>query len=189
MLGLLLQILEDGVLTDAQSRKTDFKNTVVVMTSNVGARAITGGSRPLGFSGREDTAQARYEQIQAQALEEARQTFRPELLNRVDGIVVFRPLAQEEIRAIAARLLADTGRRLAEKGVTLHVEEEALTALAEAGFDPVYGARPLRRCLRRQVEDTLAEMLLDGRLQSGDTAAVCLRDGTVRVEKNESGDA
>ncbi len=189
VLGLLLQILEDGVLTDAQSRKTDFKNTVVVMTSNVGARAITGGSRPLGFSGREDTAQARYEQIQAQALEEARQTFRPELLNRVDGIVVFRPLAQEEIRAIAARLLADTGRRLAEKGVTLHVEEEALTALAEAGFDPVYGARPLRRCLRRQVEDTLAEMLLDGRLQSGDTAAVCLRDGTVRVEKNESGDA
>lgn len=187
VLSLLLQILEDGVLTDGQSRKTDFKNTVVVMTSNVGARAITGGSRPLGFSGQEDTAQACYEQIQGRALEEARQTFRPELLNRVDGIVVFRPLNREEIRTIATRLLASTGRRLAEKGVTLHVEEDALTALAEAGFNPMYGARPLRRCLRRQVEDKLAEMLLDGRLQSGDTAAVCLRDGTVQVEKRIDG--
>ena len=186
--SILLQILEDGILTDSQSRTADFKNTVVVMTSNVGAQLITGGGRRLGFSGREDTAQGRYDELRVRVMEEARRVFRPEFLNRVDGVVVFRPLEREQIRQIADRLLDKVRERLSSKGVALQVRSEALDALAEQGFDPVYGARPLRRCVRRQVEDSLAEMLLTGRLRSGDKAMVLLRDGQVAVEKVD-GDA
>ncbi len=181
--SLLLQILEDGALTDSQSRKTDFRNTVVVMTSNVGAKIITGGSRQLGFSGREDTAQTRYEELRGMVMEEAKKVFRPEFLNRVDGVIVFRPLEREQIRLIASGLLSRIGSRLRAKGVSMEVTAEALDALAEQGFDPVYGARPLRRCLRRQVEDRLAEMLLDGRLRSGDRAEISLEGGEIAVEK------
>ncbi len=181
--GLLLQILEDGVLTDAHSRKTDFKNTVVVMTSNVGAQAILGGSRPLGFSGREDSAQERYERLRERVMEEARRVFRPELLNRVDAIVVFRALEREQIRRIARRLLEKVERRLNGKGVTMETDSAVLDALAEQGYDPDYGARPLRRCLRRLVEDRLAEMLLAGDIAAGSRVRLTVRDGTIQVEK------
>ncbi len=183
ILNLLLQILEDGVLTDAQSRKTDFRNTIVVMTSNVGAKAITGGGRQLGFSGLDDTAQQQYENIRSQVLEQARRAFRPELLNRIDEMIVFRPLTQREIEQIAAGMLDAVRARLEEKGVELIVSPEALESLARQGFDPIYGARPLRRCLRERVEDRLAEMLLRGELRPGDRARAVLRDGEVAVEK------
>ena len=181
--GLLLQILEDGVLTDSHGRKADFKNAVVVMTSNVGARAILGGGRKLGFSGREEGAGARYEQLKEQVLAEARQVFRPELLNRVDAIVVFRALEREEIRAIAAGLTDKVAARLADKDIALDVTPEALDELARQGYDPDYGARPLRRKLRQAVEDPLAEMLLSGAAGPGDRVRVTLRDGEIRVEK------
>ena len=181
--GILLQILEDGCLTDSHSRRTDFKNTVVVMTSNVGAQTIVGGARTVGFSGREDTAQARYDTLRARVLEEAKRVFRPELLNRVDAVVVFRPLEREQMRQIAANLMEKIARRLAAKGVTLTVTEQALDALGAEGYDAAYGARPLRRHLRRTVEDVLAGMLLDGTLQKGDRVQCRLADGKVRLEK------
>ncbi len=180
VLNLLLQILEEGVLTDARSRKTDFRNTVVVMTSNVGGTA--GGGHPLGFSGSEGIS-ARYEAVRKKAMEEAERTFRPELLGRMDEIIVFRPLASEEIEKIAAGMLEGIALRLRERGVELTVEPEALRALAEAGYDVRYGARPLRRVLRERVEDRLAELFLQGELVPGDRAAVTLRDGLPAVER------
>jgi ATP-dependent Clp protease ATP-binding subunit ClpC len=183
VLNLLLQILEDGVLTDSQSRKTDFRNTVIVMTSNVGARTITTGARPLGFDSQEDTGRRRQEVLESYVLEQARQTFRPEFLNRVDEIVVFHPLGQEELCAIAQGMLDQIGQRLAEKNIAMTAAPEAVEALAQMGHDPVYGARPLRRCLRQQVENALAELLLQGELKPGDRVALALRDGAVRVEK------
>ena len=183
ILNVLLQVLEDGVLTDAGSRKTVFSNTIIVMTSNVGARTITAGGRRLGFSGGEDGGAARYEVIRGQVLEEARRSFRPEFLNRVDEVIVFRPLEKEEIRRIAAGMLERIGRRLAGRSVTLEADPEALRLLAESGFDPVYGARPLRRRLRERVEEPLSELLLRGKLRPGDTARAVVRDGKVAVEK------
>ena len=180
--GLLLQVLEDGVLTDARSRKTDFKNTVIVMTSNVGAQAVVGG-RALGFSGQGDSAQARYEQMRTRVMDEARRVFRPELLNRMDAIVVFRPLEREQLRPIAARLVDRVAARLADRGVALEADESALDALAEKGFDAAYGARPLRRCLRREVEDPLAEMVLAGSLAAGDRVRLTAREGQICLEK------
>ncbi len=181
--GLLLQILEDGCLTDGRSRKTDFKNTVIVMTSNVGAQTIAGPGRRLGFSGQADSAAGRYEEMKERVMAQAREVFRPELLNRVDAIVVFRPLEREQIRRIAAGLMDKVRSRLGTKGVDLEVTEPALDALAREGFDPAYGARPLRRCVRRLVEDPLAEMLLAGDLTAGDRVRADLRDGAVVVEK------
>lgn len=183
VLNLLLQILEDGVLTDAQSRKTDFRNTVVVMTSNVGARAITGGAQPLGFSGGEGSDAGHYETIRRRVMTEARRMFRPEFLNRVDEIVVFRPLETEELRQIARSMAEKTRERLARRGVTLEMTEEALDELAARGYDPAYGARPLRRVMRQRVEDPLAEMLLREELAPGDRVRAILQDGAVVLEK------
>ena len=183
VLGLLLQILDEGILTDANSRKTDFRNTVIVMTSNVGAKTILGGGRKLGFSGQEESPQVRYELMRGRVMEEVRRAFRPEFINRIDDVIVFRPLEEGEIRQIARGMLERIQGRLLPMGVELVVEPETLEALARLGFDPVYGARPLRRCLRERVEERLAEMLLEGELKSGDTARAALRDGEIVLEK------
>ena len=183
VLNLLLQILEDGVLTDAGNRKTDFRNAIVVLTSNVGAEALRTGGAPMGFSGREDRAAARYEGIRERAVEAARRTFRPELLNRIDELIVFRPLNKAEMETIAAGMLEQIGERLRAQGIELAVEPEALDRLAELGYDPRYGARPLRRCLRERVEDPLAELLIRGEIAPGDRVRAVLREGAVAVEK------
>ena len=183
VLGLLLQILDDGVLTDGNSRKTDFRNTVIVMTSNVGAKTILGGGRRLGFSGQEESSQVRYELIRDRVMEEVRRAFKPEFINRIDDVIVFRPLEEEEIRRIAEGMIGRIQGRLIRLGVELAVERETVEALAKLGFDPVYGARPLRRCLRERVEEKLAEMLLSGELQKGDAARASFRDGSIVLEK------
>ena len=182
VLNLLLQILEDGILTDARSRRTDFRSTVLVMTSNVGAAA--GAGHALGFSGGGDDA--RWETVRRRASEEAERMFRPELLGRLDEVIVFRPLEREQIERIAAGMLARIAVRLAERGVILETEPEALVRLAEEGYDPRYGARPLRRRLRERVEDRLADMLLRGELSAGDRALLTIREGepaVVRVDE------
>ena len=179
VLNLLLQVLEDGVLTDSLSRRVDFRNTVIVMTSNVGAGEISTGGRPMGFSGREDGAAARFERIRDRAREEAGRSFRPEFLNRVDEIIVFRPLTRAETEQIADKMLSQVKERARARGVDLEVSPEALTLLAERGYDPVYGARPLRRRIREQVEDPLAEMLLREELNPGDRV-------TARLGENEN---
>ena len=116
-------------------------------------------------------------------MEELRRTFKPEFLNRIDETIVFRQLTEEDIRHIAQRMLQITGGRMAQQGITLLADDDAVTALAKDGFDPQYGARPLRRAIQNEVEDAVAELMLEGTLQSGDTARICLRDGKVTIEK------
>ena len=183
--NILLQILEDGIVTDSQGRRVDFKNTIIVMTSNVGARNITAADKPLGFDGRETEAdeKARFDRIKQAVMDELRRTFKPEFLNRIDETIVFRQLTEEDIRRIAQRMLEITGKRMAQQGITLLADDEAVTALAKDGFDPQYGARPLRRAIQNEVEDAVAEQMLEGKLQSGDTAHICLQDGKVAIEK------
>ena len=184
--NILLQILEDGVVTDSQGRKVDFKNTVIVMTSNVGARNITADAAKLGFDGKEkdetESDEARFARIREAVMTDLKHTFRPEFLNRIDEIIVFRQLTQENIVEIARRMLAVTGGRMAQQGITLQADDDAVTELARDGFDPQYGARPLRRAIQSMVEDAVAEQMLEGKLRSGDTARIRLRDGKVVIE-------
>ena len=185
--NILLQILEDGIVTDSQGRRVDFKNTIIVMTSNVGAKNITAAEKPLGFDGSDPDAQKdeaqSFARIREAVMTELRQTFRPEFLNRIDEIIVFRQLTEENIRSIARRMLDIIGGRMAQQGITLQADDDAVAALAKDGFDARYGARPLRRTLQTEVEDAVAEQILEGKLQSGDTAHVCLKDGKVVIEK------
>ena len=181
--NLLLQILEDGRLTDSQGRRADFRNTVVVMTSNVGARQITSRGR-LGFAG-EDGQLVRQQRIRDQVTDELKRTFRPEFLNRIDETVVFRQLGEEDLEEIAARLLAETGRRMEALGLTLRVEVGVAAHLAREGFDPASGARPLRRRIQRLVEERVAEELLAGRLRRGDGVKVGLRENELAIEREK----
>ena len=176
--GILLQIMEDGVVTDAQGRKADFKNTIVVMTSNVGAARITAKGGKLGFSPtqRRDGETRSLEELRGAVLEDLKKVFRPEFLNRLDETIVFTQLGHSEIRAIAERMLERVAGRMKSLGVTLRFTDEALEALASQGFDPDYGARPLRRAIRTEVEDMAAEQLLSGALQAGDEALVDVKD-------------
>ena len=181
--NLLLQILEDGRLTDSQGRRADFRNAVVVMTSNVGARQITSRGR-LGFAG-EDGQLVRQQRIRDQVTDELKRTFRPEFLNRIDETVVFRQLGEEDLEEIAARLLAETGRRMEALGLTLRVEVGVAAHLAREGFDPASGARPLRRRIQRLVEERVAEELLAGRLRRGDGVKVGLRENELAIEREK----
>ena len=188
--NILLQILEDGIVTDSQGRRVDFKNTIIVMTSNVGAKNITAAETPLGFHSGDKSAEEdetkRYERIRQAVMDDLKKSFRPEFLNRIDEIIVFRQLTQENIREIASRMLQVTGRRMAEQGITLDVDDDALTELARDGFDPQYGARPLRRSIQNLVEDAVAEQMLEGRLRNGGTAHVRLKDGKVVIESESA---
>ena len=184
--NILLQILEDGIVTDSQGRRVDFKNTVIVMTSNVGAKNITAAEAArLGFDAteKETDENARFQRIKEAVMAELKRTFKPEFLNRIDETIVFRQLTEEDIVKIARRMLDNTGKRMAEKGITLAAEDDAVAALAKDGFDPQYGARPLRRAIQNTVEDAVAEQMLEGQLVSGDTAHVRLKDGKVVIEK------
>jgi len=181
--NILLQILEDGVVTDAQGRRVDFKNTVIVMTSNVGAKSITNRGSALGFRHEDDesSAASEDEKVREAVMAELRRTFKPEFLNRIDETVVFRRLTEEDIAEIARRMLHNTEKRVAELGVTLEADEAAVRKLAKTGFDPVYGARPLRRVIQNEVEDAVAEQMLEGKLRSGSHATITVADDKLRI--------
>ena len=184
--NILLQILEDGVVTDAQGRKVDFRNTAVIMTSNIGAKSITAAGTPLGFAPeKQKSADAQFAAVKAAVIAELRRTFRPEFLNRVDETIVFRRLSRGDCAEIARRLLAQTVSRAAALGITLEADEDCAVSLAERGYDVSYGARPLRRLIRGEVEDALATCLLDGTLASGDTAVLAAENGTLCVRRRE----
>jgi len=170
--NILLQVLDDGRLTDGQGRTVDFKNTVIVMTSNLGSDRI-----------QELAQQEDYDAIKNAAMTVVSQYFRPEFLNRVDESVVFHPLAQNHIRNIADIQLAALRARLAERELALSLEDDVLDYLAEAGFDPVYGARPLKRAIIQLVENPLAQAILAGSFEPGDTIEVTLSDGNLGFEK------
>ena len=168
--NILLQILEDGRLTDSQGRLVDFRNTVIIMTSNVGGRMITEPKR-LGFVVGNDTAK-NYEDMKSNVMGELKKTFRPEFLNRVDDIIVFHPLSEENVAKIVGIMLDILVKRLTQNEITLVVSDEVKEHLAIKGFDPVFGARPLRRSIQSMVEDKLAEQMLDGTVKAGDTVKV-----------------
>ena len=180
--NLLLQIMEDGRLTDSHGRVVDFRNTVVVMTSNVGARHLLHGGQSLGFSAGGGEA-ARQEGVRRAVEAELRSTFRPEFLNRVDETVVFRQLTEADLTEIARRLLAGAAKRLEALGLSLTWEEGALAALAREGFDSAYGARPLRRLIRGRVEDPIAEGILAGDFHAGDRLLLSEGEGGVVAAK------
>ncbi|MBO7667844.1 MAG: ATP-dependent Clp protease ATP-binding subunit, partial [Firmicutes bacterium] len=184
--NILLQVLEDGRLTDSTGRTVDFRNTIIIMTSNVGAGSVN-RARAMGFgvSGK-DEAEEDYQTMRERMLEALKQTFRPEFLNRVDDSIVFRPLKEEEIEAIAGLMLADLEKRLAENGFGLEVDEGAYKYLAENGFDPVYGARPLRRAILRLVEDPVSEAILAGEYVSGDTIRLYADGDGLKMEKGKA---
>ena len=168
--NVLLQILEDGRLTDGQGRIVDFKNTVIVMTSNAGASTLK-KQRTLGF-GSSDNAEKTYESMKESIMGELKQIFRPEFLNRVDEIIVFHSLEEVDILAVAKLMLGAVANRLSERGVSLDIDESAVELLAKSGFDPQYGARPLRRAIQRMVEDSLSEELLSGSIHMGERVRV-----------------
>jgi ATP-dependent Clp protease ATP-binding subunit ClpC len=163
----------------------DFKNTVVVMTSNVGASHILSAGSRLGFESQEAAADdaETFARTKQTVLDELRRTFRPEFLNRIDDIIVFHRLSQADITEIARRLLQSTSQRMEAMGIHLSADEAAIQELAREGFDPRYGARPLRRAIQEKVEDAVAEQLLDGTLRTGDTARLCTGDGKLLVRK------
>ena len=180
--NLLLQILEDGCLTDSHGRRADFRHAVVVMTSNVGARQMT-SAHPLGFAGEEAGDEARQERVRRAVREELKKTFRPEFLNRIDDTIIFRQLGEEDLEEIARRMLKESGARMAELGLRLSAGDEAVARLARECRDPAHGARPLRRALRQKVEDAVAEGLLSGRFQKGDRLLLTVYKMDIAIEK------
>ncbi len=184
--NMLLQILEDGRLTDAKGRTVDFKNTLLIMTSNIGSKVIEKGGGGLGFEFEENQAEAQYNRIRSLVNEELKQYFRPEFLNRLDEIIVFRQLNKDEVKEISEILLKEVFTRLTEKTITLEVTDKFKERLVEEGYNPAYGARPLRRAIMRLLEDVLAEEILSGRVGEGDTAVVDIdEDGKVKVTHSE----
>lgn len=180
----LLQILEDGRLTDSKGRVVDFKNTILIMTSNVGAGKLSKASR-LGFGVDDSAIHSDYERMKEIMLGELKRTFRPEFLNRVDEIILFHSLEKEQTLEIVKLMLKSVIQRLSERGITLSVTPEAEAFLAETGFDPQYGARPLRRAIQQQVEDSLSEEVLSGRIQLGDSVEAVLNEGRLSYIKQE----
>jgi len=181
--NILLQIFDDGHLTDAKGRRVDFRNSIIVMTSNIGAELIRKGSS-IGFTSRSDeakTQQLDYERMKEKLLGELKKTFRPEFLNRIDGVVVFHALTKEHIRKIVDLMLAQVSQQLAEKEIKLEVTDAAKDFLGEKGYDEVFGARPLRRVIQDMVEDKLSDGLLRGKFKAGDTAIVDLEGEEIVV--------
>jgi ATP-dependent Clp protease ATP-binding subunit ClpC len=184
--NMLLQILEDGRLTDAKGRTVDFKNTLLILTSNIGSKVIEKGGSGIGFEFADDISDSQYNRIRSLVNEELKQYFRPEFLNRLDEIIVFRQLSKPEVTQIADIMLKEVFGRLTEKGITLEVTERFKDRLIQEGYSPSYGARPLRRAIMRLLEDSLAEEILSGRIKDGDIATVDIDDsGTVRVSSQQ----
>jgi ATP-dependent Clp protease ATP-binding subunit ClpA len=165
--NILLQVLEDGRLTDGHGKAVDFKNTVVIMTSNLGTQEFQ--RQALGFSRETKSEQQRLKSAIESSL---KQTFRPEFLNRIDEIVIFQPLTEEQIKEIVDLMMKDVQKRLADRKITVELTEEAKVQLAKEGFDPAFGARPLRRTIQRQVENPLSRRILQGEFKEGDRILV-----------------
>jgi len=182
---VLLQVMEDGRLTDAKGRTVDFRNTVIIMTSNVGANLIRSEQR-LGFKAGERKDALDYEAMKERVTEELRRTFRPEFLNRVDEIIVFHPLEEEHMKQIVELMLKNISKRIAEFGLHLEFTQEAKEFLVKEGYDPVFGARPLRRVIQRMVEDELSEEMLAGKFKSGDHILVDVGENKLTFQAKQS---
>ncbi len=188
--NLLLQLLEEGRLTDSKGRTVDFKNTLLIMTSNIGSKVIEKGGGGLGFEFSGDSVEdSQYNRIKSLVNEELKQYFRPEFLNRLDEIIVFRQLTKNEVKEIAEIMLKEVFDRLKDKGIKLDVTDAFKERLVEEGYNPSYGARPLRRAVMRLLEDSLAEEVLSGRIKDGDKALVDIDDNKkvkINISSEES---
>jgi ATP-dependent Clp protease ATP-binding subunit ClpC len=185
--NMLLQILEDGNLSDAKGRRVDFRNTILIMTSNIAADMIQ-REGPLGFAvaaNEQKKAEQNYQVMKDKVLGQLKQTFRPEFLNRIDGVIVFHPLSAEEIRRIVELELKRVRKQLTEKEITLEVTEAAMDLLGTRGYDRQFGARPLRRIIQNLIEDPLAEGLLENKYTPGSKVVVDVREDLLTLEKAE----
>ena len=175
--NIMLQILEDGILTDAQGRRVDFRNTVIIMTSNLGAKNILNTTTKLGFASEsQQSSDADDSRIRERVMEEVKQTFKPEFLNRIDDIIVFKRLTQSDIEQIALLMLDSLKKRLLANEIDASFTDEAVSQIAKEGFDPVYGARPLRRAIQSKIEDMLAQQIIDQTIKSGQKITVDAKD-------------
>ena len=187
--NLLLQLLEDGRLTDSKGRTVDFKNTLIIMTSNIGSKVIEKGGGGLGFEfGGGDAEETQYNRIRSLVNEELKQYFRPEFLNRLDEIIVFRQLSRDEVKEISEIMLKEVFSRMLEKGISLSVTDSFKERLVDEGYNPSYGTRPLRRAVMRLLEDSLAEEFLSGRIGEGDAAVVDVDDDKQVVIRKQGAD-
>ncbi len=178
--NIMLQILDDGILTDSQGRRVDFRNTVIIMTSNIGARKITDSAKSIGFA---DTgAEADYEKIKESVMSDLKKAFRPEFLNRIDEIIVFRKLTEEEIGRITSLMLKSVKKRMGPLGINIEFDENLVSFLAKEGYDPSYGARPLRRVIQTKVEDFIAEKMLEGEIKKDSSVTLSEEDGKVIIK-------
>ncbi len=182
--NMLLQILEDGHLTDAKGRKVNFKNTLIILTSNIGSKVIEKGGGGLGFELVNNEADATYNRIKSLVNEEMKAYFRPEFLNRLDEIIVLTQLKQDEIKQIAEIMLKEVAKRLTEKDINLEVSDRFKDLVVKEGYNPSYGARPLRRAIMNYLEDSLAEAILSGDIKSGDTAFVDVNEADKVIVTN-----
>ena len=181
VMNILLQILDDGRLTDSQGRTVDFKNTVIIMTSNIGARLIT-DKKSLGFSENKENDNKEYENTKKEVMAELKKEFRPEFLNRIDETIVFHKLTDTEIDKIIDLMLKEVERRMKEQGIELKIEKSVKKLVSEKGIDKSYGARPLRRAIQNIVEDSLAEYILDGKIKAGEEVKIAAKDGKIIVK-------
>lgn len=183
--NIMLQILEDGILTDAQGRRVDFRNTIIIMTSNLGAKNILNTDSKLGFSKEEEKKEEEdeYKKIKDKVMEEVKHAFKPEFLNRIDDIIVFHRLTEDDIKEIAKLMLGQLKKRLAANEINAEFSDAAVAEIAKEGFDPVYGARPLRRAIQSKIEDMLSEEIISGNIGNGDSVEVDVKDGSFVVEK------
>ena len=182
--NIMLQILDDGRLTDSKGRLISFKNTIIIMTSNVGASMIT-STQKLGFSVAGDEKKDKYEKLKDTVMEELKKAFRPEFLNRIDDIIVFAHLSKEEIRQIVDLMLKDLFKRLDERELTIEVGDDVKDYLAKEGYNEAYGARPLRRVIQKKIEDVLAEEILTGNYKPKDVLVMSMEDDKIKISKKE----
>ena len=179
--NMLLQILDDGRLTDSNGRSVNFKNTVIIMTSNVGARNIT-EEKHMGFMSKEDSKKD-YENIKNEVMSELKKTFRPEFLNRLDEIIVFKKLDKESIKKIVRLMLNEFEKRTSEKNINVTVSDDVVDYICKVGYDDNYGARPLKRAIQSNIEDSFAEALLDGKIKENDNVIISMKDGKIDIYK------
>ena len=185
---MLLQILDDGRLTDAHGKVVSFKNTIIIMTSNIGARLITEKQQErLGFAtaGETDAAERDFERTKELVMGELKKVFRPEFINRVDDIIVFHKLLHEDIQRIAGKMLEGLQEQLSDMEIAVEFTPAAVEAVANAGFDPIYGARPLRRAIRSKIEDPVSERMLEGVMQAGKSYVCDFKDGQYTFDVKE----
>ena len=182
VLNMLLQILDDGRLTDSHGRTVNFKNCVIIMTSNIGARLIT-DKKTLGFSSTDNNkTEKEYENIKKEVMLELKKGFRPEFVNRIDEIIVFHKLTEEELAQIVDIMFVQIKNRISERNIKLEIDKSAKELIIKKGTDTNYGARPLRRAIQNMIEDKLAEEILDGNLKTGDTAKITTKDDEIQIK-------